>query len=47
MSREHLTDSQREAMEILDMVRAGIEIARTRVVWALITTGDLTLTDIV
>jgi hypothetical protein len=47
MSREHLTRMRREAMEILDMVRAGIAVPESRVIWALITTGDLTLTDIV
>lgn len=41
MNRDHLTDAEREAMQILDMVRAGVDVPLKRVNWALAITGDL------
>lgn len=43
MSREHLTDEEREAMEILDMAREGVDVPLKLVRWALAITGDLPL----
>lgn len=39
--RDHITPRQRLAHEILDMVRAGIQVSPVRVSWALIVLGDV------
>lgn len=36
-----MTPTQREAMQVLDLVRAGVEVPPVRVNWALAITGDL------
>ncbi|WP_156374698.1 hypothetical protein [Pseudorhodoferax sp. Leaf274] len=46
MTREHLTEMAREAMHVLDMVRAGMDVPAKRITWALMVTGDLTLADL-
>lgn len=40
MSRTHLNYEEREAMRVLDMVRAGFDVADDMVRWALFVTGD-------
>lgn len=40
MSREHLPRERRRAMEILDLVRAGVPVPWHEVMRALIITGD-------
>jgi hypothetical protein len=40
MNRLHLNEEEREAMRILDMVRAGMDVPATTVTWALFVTGD-------
>jgi hypothetical protein len=45
MSREHLPDNRREALRLLDLVRAGFDVPASAVTWALWVCGDLTDTD--
>ena len=40
MSRTHMTDEEREAMHILDLLRAGADISYATVAWCLRVTGD-------
>lgn len=40
MNRAHLTEIKRQAMEVLDMVRAGLDVPESRIRWALFVTGD-------
>jgi hypothetical protein len=41
--RDHLTPRQRQAHELLDLVRAGVNISQIRIRWALIVLGDGTV----
>ena len=41
MNRAHMNHEEREAMRILDMARAGMEVADEMVIWALFVSGDL------
>lgn len=40
MPRDHMNDEEREAMRILDLLKAGEDIPPSVVLWALIVTGD-------
>ncbi len=40
MSRAHLNYEEREAMRILDMVRAGLDVPASTIAWCLFVTGD-------
>jgi hypothetical protein len=40
MTRAHLNHEEREAMRVLDMVRAGLDVSDEMVRWALFVTGD-------
>lgn len=40
MTRIHMTDEEREAMRILDLLKAGEEVSDELVSWCLRTTGD-------
>lgn len=39
--RDHLTPEQREAHQILDLVRNGCDVHWRRICWALVILGDL------
>lgn len=40
MTRDHMNDEEREAMRILDLLKAGDDIPPSVVQWALRVTGD-------
>lgn len=40
MTRTHMNHEEREAMHLLDLLRAGEEVPETTVAWALRVTGD-------
>lgn len=40
MTRSHMNDEEREAMRILDLLKAGEDIPASVVGWALRVTGD-------
>ena len=40
MSRTHLNDEEREAMHVLDLLKAGDDVPDSVVDWALRVTGD-------
>jgi hypothetical protein len=40
MSRTHLNDEEREAMRILDLLKAGEDVPESVVQWCLRVTGD-------
>jgi hypothetical protein len=39
--RNNLSLIKRQAHEVLDAVRAGIQVPQQRILWALLQTGDL------
>jgi len=40
MNRNHLNFEEREAMHILDLAAAGVDVPASAIQWALIVTGD-------
>lgn len=40
MTRTHMNHEEREAMHLLDLLKAGAEVPLTAIEWALRTTGD-------
>lgn len=40
MTRQHMNEEEREAMHILDLVKAGEDVPESVVAWALRVTGD-------
>lgn len=41
MTRTHMNHEEREAMHILDLVKAGEDVPKAVVEWAMRVTGDL------
>ena len=40
MTRDHMSDEEREAMRLLDLWKAGEDIPETMITWCLRVTGD-------
>jgi hypothetical protein len=40
MTRTHMNDEEKEAMHILDLVKAGEDVPDSVILWALRTCGD-------
>ena len=40
--RKNLTERQKKAHELLDLVRAGVDVGPGLVAWALVVLGDVT-----